>query len=60
MIRTSITAFFGDEDASAAMEYILIVALISVAWLYIWREYTAELTQIYDRIARDLRNVKIG
>jgi len=60
MIRTSITTFFRDEDASVAMEYILIVALISVAWLYIWREYTAELTQIYDRIARDLRNVKIG
>ena len=60
MIRTSITAFLRDEDASAAMEYILIVAFMSVVWLYIWQEYIAELTQIYDRLARDLRKVKIG
>lgn len=60
MIRTTIVAFFKDEDATAAMEYILIVALLGVAWLMVWREYTAELTQLFNRIARDIDKVKIG
>lgn len=60
MIRTSLVAFLKDEDASAAMEYLLLVGLLGIGWIAAGRGYASEVTKLFDAISKDLRSIKIG
>ncbi len=60
MIRTSLAAFLRDEEASAAMEYLLIVGLLGVFWIAAGRGYASEVTKLFNALSKDLRSIKIG
>ena len=59
MNRSKFATFLRDDEGGVAIEYLVLVGTISVATLAAAQEYQLTLIGLFEKIARDLRAIRL-
>ena len=59
MPSKSIRAFLRDESGAAAVEYLLLISILTTIWIIAGNEYVAEVNKLFGKISRELSRIKV-